>query len=175
MLSKFELQNLSHASRILEQEGLFGYDKVVETFGENVAKAMVVVYLRSLNGSLRHEMANVRVPRAVKQQLRDRGMFEDEVAEQQQEIRLSNVKEQAEKYMEQQVNVEYVEEVAAEIDKKRVERRNLIREKLKQKRMSKRASTALKDKKQRDDSKGSQVEEIQKLLEEVENIKRESP
>jgi len=102
MFTTYELQNLNHAARIYERQGVAGFNDVARKFGEDMAKGMLIMYLRVLNGSLARGEANIRVPQAIKQLLRDNAMFNDEVAENDRMEALQEAHNKAQEYIRSQ-------------------------------------------------------------------------
>jgi len=101
-ITTHELQNLHHSARILERRGVDGYEEIENKFGEVIAKSVLVMYLRALNGSLRQGEANKEVPLNVRAALRDCGLLQDEQAVEEKNNALATIKEQAATYVAQQ-------------------------------------------------------------------------
>jgi len=101
-LTVYELQNLQHAARLLEKKDVEGYAEVATKFGDDMAKGMLVMVLRCRNGSLQDPGADARVPKAVKQILRDNGLLDDRKAQEDRKAALDDVAKRAAQYMKEQ-------------------------------------------------------------------------
>ena len=99
-ITVFELQNLQHAARVFEIKGAEGYGEVSQKFGNDMAKGMLIMYLRGIHGSLRGMEADRNIPTQVKAMLRNFGLLNDEEALKVRSIALEEVKKQASKFIE---------------------------------------------------------------------------
>lgn len=98
-ITVYELQNLQHAARIFEMKGADGYQEVADKFGNDMAKGMLVMYLRAIHGSIRGREADRNVPAQVKALLRNYGILNDAEAQNTRNTALEAARREAEAFV----------------------------------------------------------------------------